>query len=86
MIASRSLTGMLTSGGRYALDVPVAALAGLSVAFLAFAVPTLACDMMKNTQASTQEKWEHKEQKKEVKAEKKAEKEKPAKVASADKK
>jgi hypothetical protein len=54
-------------------------------ALAAFAVPTVACDMMKNTQASTQEKAEHKEQKKEAKAEKKVEKEKPAKVASADK-
>jgi hypothetical protein len=52
----------------------------------AFAVPALACDMMKNTQASTQEKVEHKGEKKEAKAEKKVEKEKPAKVASADKK
>jgi hypothetical protein len=39
MIAPRSLAAALTDGGRYALDVPVAALAGLSVAFLAFAVP-----------------------------------------------
>ena len=39
MIATRSIATALSSGGRYALDVPVAALAGLSVAFLAFAAP-----------------------------------------------
>jgi hypothetical protein len=39
MIGPRSLADALTSGGRYALDVPVAALAGLSVAFLVYAMP-----------------------------------------------
>ena len=37
MFASRSLTAL--QGGRNSLDVPVAALAGLAVAFLAFAAP-----------------------------------------------
>ena len=39
MIGPRSLADALSSGGRYALDVPVAALAGLSVAFLVYAMP-----------------------------------------------
>ncbi|WP_114952409.1 hypothetical protein [Sphingosinicella terrae] len=39
MFAPRPLIDLVSGGGRYALDVPVAALAGLSVAFLAFAAP-----------------------------------------------
>lgn len=59
----------------------------VAAALTAFAVPTLACEMMKqNTTASTQEKVESK---KEAKADKKAEPSKAQaekKVASADKK
>ena len=51
-------------------------------ALAAYAVPALACDGMKNTQASTQEKVEKKDA-----TAKKAETQKPPpKVASADKK
>lgn len=39
MFAPRPLLDLVSGSGRYALDVPVAALAGLSIAFLAFAAP-----------------------------------------------
>jgi hypothetical protein len=39
MFAPRSLATSFSGTGRFAIDVPVAALAGLSVAFLAFAMP-----------------------------------------------
>lgn len=58
-------------------------------ALAAFAVPTLACDMMKSTQASTQEKVEQKKQQPQAKSEKKADPKAQAdktKVATADKK
>ncbi|WP_129793033.1 hypothetical protein [Sphingosinicella sp. CPCC 101087] len=44
------MAAMLTGGGRYALDVPVAAFAGLSVAFLVFAMPD---DLLAELIAST---------------------------------
>ena len=47
MFGSRALAGNRGSGGGKSLDVPVAALAGLAVAFLAFAMPAgLLADMV----------------------------------------